>query len=135
MRKVRRVGQQIGIGWRIYSTVFTCFFVFIGLLILGPGIGPDIYADEIKSGDEVTISTCGIEARLCPHPGCGPDRHLTRIPAGTVLTVKSTKDYVIGTFRVKWFEVVYDENRGWISIYDTARTHKYEINRVRLSSG
>ena len=124
MRKVRRVGQQIGIGWRIYSTVFTCVFVFLGLLIFGPGIAPDIYADEIKPGDEVTIITPGTEARLCPYPGCGPDRHITRIPAGTVLTVKSTEDFVIGTFRVKWFEVVYEENRGWISIYDTDRARK-----------
>jgi hypothetical protein len=61
MMKVRRVGQQIGIGWRIYSSV---------------------------------------------------------------LTVKSTEDYVIGTFRVKWFEVVYGENRGWISIYDTDKVRK-----------
>ena len=124
MMKVRRVGQQIGIGWRIYSSVFTRFFVFLGLLILGPGIAPDIYADEIKPGDEVTIRTPGIETRLCPNPGCAPGRHLTRIPAGTVLTVKSTEDYVIGTFRVKWFEVVYGENRGWISIYDTDKVRK-----------
>ena len=119
MRKMRLDSQQIGIGWRIYSTVFPRFFVFLCLLILGPGIAPDIYADEIKLGNAVTIITPGIEARLCPHPGCGPDRHITRVPEGTVLTVKNTEDYVIGTFRVKWFEVVYDENRGWISIYDT----------------
>jgi hypothetical protein len=124
MRKVRLVDQQIGIGWRIYSAVFTRFFVFLGLLILGTGIALDIYADEIKPGDEVTIRTPGIEARLCPNPGCAPGRHLTRIPEGTVLTVKSTEDYVIGTFRVKWFEVVYGENRGWISIYDTDKARK-----------
>jgi hypothetical protein len=124
MRKVRLVGQQIGLGWRIYSTVFTRFFVFLCLLILEPGIAPDIYADEIKPGDEVTIITPGTEARLCPHLGCGPDRHITRIPEGTVLTVKSTEDFVIGTFKVKWFEVVYEENRGWISIYDTDKARK-----------
>jgi hypothetical protein len=124
MRKIRPDSQQIGIGWRIYCSVFTCLFVFLWLLIIGPGIVPDIYADEIKPGDAITIITPGIEARLCPHPGCGPDRHITRIPAGTVLIVKNTEDYVIGTFKVKWFEVVYDENRGWVSIYDTDKARK-----------
>jgi hypothetical protein len=108
----------------MYCSVLTRLFVFLCLLIIGPGIVPDIYADEIKPGDTVTIITPGIEARLCPHPGCRPDRHITRIPAGTVLIVKNTEDYVIGTFKVKWFEVVYDENRGWISIYDTDKAHK-----------
>ena len=108
----------------MYCSVLTRLFVFLCLLVIGPGIVPDIYADEIKPGDTVTIMTPGIEARLCPHPGCGPDRHITRIPAGTVLIVKNTEDYVIGTFKVKWFEVVYDENRGWISIYDTDKAHK-----------
>ena len=119
MREVGLDSQQNGLGWRKNSTVFARLFVFLCLLILGPWIASDIYADEIKAGDEVTIITPGTEARLCPHPGCGPDRHITRIPEGTVLPVKSTEDFVIGTFRVKWFEVVYDENRGWISIYDT----------------
>ena len=108
----------------MYCSVFTRLFVFLCLLVIGPGIVPDIYADEIKPGDTVTIITPGIETRLCPYPGCGPDRHITRIPAGTVLIVKNTEDYVIGTFKVKWFEVVYDENRGWISIYDTDKAHK-----------
>jgi len=124
MRQIRPDSQEIGIDGRIYSTVCTRLFMFLCLLIIGPGIAPDIYADEIKPGDEVTIITPGIEARLCPHPGCGPDRHITRIPAGTVLTVQNTEDYVIGTFRVKWFEVVYNENRGWISIYDTDKASK-----------
>jgi len=124
MRKIRLDSQQFGIGRRMYCSVLTRFFVFLCLLIIGPGIVPDIYADEIKPGDTVTIMTPGIEARLCPYPGCGPDRHITRIPAGTVLIVKNTEDYVIGTFKVKWFEVVYDENRGWISIYDTDKAHK-----------
>ena len=124
MIKIRLNDQELGIGWHIYSTACTRLFVFLCLLIIGPGIAPDIYADEIKPGDVVTIITHGIEARLCPLPGCGPDQHLTRIPAGTVLTIKDTADYVIGTFKVKWFEVVYDENRGWISIYDTDKAHK-----------
>jgi hypothetical protein len=124
MIKIRLDSQQIGIDWRIYSTVCTRLFVFLCLLIIGPGIAPDIYADEIKPGDEVTIITPGIEARLCPLPGCGPDQHITRIPAGTVLTIKDTADYMIGTFKVKWFEVVYDENRGWVSIYDTDKARK-----------
>jgi hypothetical protein len=124
MIKIRLNDQELGIGWHIYSTACTRLFVFLCLLIIGPGIAPDIYADEIKPGDVVTIITPGIEARLCPHPGCGPDQHITRIPAGTVLTIKDTADYMIGTFKVKWFEVVYDENRGWVSIYDTDKARK-----------
>ncbi len=103
------------------------YFPIIALLyflIIGPGIDSEIYADETQPGDKVSIVTPGIEARLCPQPGCGPDRQITRIPEGTVLTVKSTEDYAIGTFKVKWFEVVYDENRGWISIYDTNKSKK-----------
>lgn len=124
MRQIRPDSQQIVIGWRIYCSAFTRLLVSLCFLIIGPQIVPDIYAEEIKPGDAVTIITLGIEARLCPHPGCGPDRHITRIPAGTVLTVQNTEDYVIGTFRVKWFEVVYNENRGWISVYDTDKASK-----------
>ena len=124
MRKIRLAGQQFGIVWRIYRTVLTCFFVFLCYLIIGPGIHSDIYADEIRPGDKVTIVTSGVEARLCPLPGCGPDQHITRISQGTVLKVENTEDFAIGTFKVKWFEVVYEENRGWISIYDTDKTRK-----------
>jgi hypothetical protein len=124
MRRVRLDVQQLVTDRRIYITVFTCFFVFLCLLVIGPGIAPEIYADEIQPGDKVSIVTPDIEARLCPQPGCGPDRHITRIPEGTVLTIISTEDYAIGTFKVKWIEVVYDENRGWISIYDTNRSQK-----------
>ena len=124
MRKIRLAGQQIGIGWRIYRTVLTCFFVFLCYLLLESWIAPEIHADEIRPGDKVTIVTPGVEARLCQLPACGPDQHITRIPAGTVLTIKDTADYVIGTFKVKWFEVVYDENRGWVSIYDTDKARK-----------
>ena len=85
MRKVRLDGQQLVTGRRIDSTVFTCFFVLLYLLVIGPGIAPEIYADEIQPGDKVTIVTPGIEARLCPQPGCGPDRHITCIPEGTVI--------------------------------------------------
>lgn len=106
-------------GWRRYNSVLTCFFVFISWLIIGPEIELEIHADEIRSGDKVTVVTPGVEARLCPLPACGPDQHITRIPEGTVLTVENTEDFVIGTIKVKWFEVVYKENQGWISIYDT----------------
>ena len=94
------------------------------LLMIGSGVLSDIRAEEIKTGSAVTIITPGTEARLCPQPGCGPDQHITRIPEGTVLTIKGVEDYVIGTFKVKWFEVIYGENRGWISIYDTNKSQK-----------
>ena len=76
-------------------------------------------AGEVEQGDTVTIATPGIEARLCPQPMCKPDQHITRIPQGTVLKIESMLDAKIGTFKVRWFEVTYQENRGWISIFDT----------------
>jgi hypothetical protein len=124
IRKTILDGQQIRTGWRRYNSVLTCFFVFICGLIIDPGIGLEIHADEIRPGDKVTVVTPGVEARLCPLPACGPDQHITRIPEGTVLTVKNTEDFVIGTIKVKWFEVVYEQRRGWISIYDTDKTKK-----------
>lgn len=124
MRKTILDGQQMRNEWRRYNSVFTFFFVFICCLIIGPGIALEIHADQISPGDKVTIVTPGVEARLCPLPACGPDQHITRIPEGTVLKVENTEDFVIGTFKVKWFEVVYEENRGWISIYDTDKTKK-----------
>jgi hypothetical protein len=124
MRTTIPNSQQIETGWHIYGTVLSCFFVFLCYLIIGSWIAPDIHADEIRSGDKVTIVTPGIEARLCPLPACGPDQHITRIPEGTVLTVENSEDFVIGTFKVKWFEVVYEENRGWISVFDTDRAKK-----------
>jgi hypothetical protein len=103
---------------------FWCYvFIWLGMLLAltipFPGVVLNVFANETKQGDKVTIVTPGTEARLCPQPGCGPDQHIIRIPEGSVLTVKRTEDYVIGTFKVKWFEVVYQKHRGWISIYDT----------------
>jgi hypothetical protein len=124
MKKTIRNGQQIRTGWHINRTVLTCFFIFLFHLIIDPGIATEVFADEIKPGDKITIVTPGVEARLCPLPACGPDQHITRIPAGTVLAVENTAEFVIGTFKVKWIEVVYEENRGWISIYDTNMAKK-----------
>ena len=124
MRMIRLDDYQIRTGWRKYNTALTCFFVFLCYLLLESWIAPQIHADEVRSGDKVTIVTPGVEARLCPLPACGPDQHITRIPEGTVLTVENTEDFAIGTIKVKWFEVVYEESRGWISIYDTNITNK-----------
>lgn len=99
-------------------------FLFFTLAAMQTGIPSGLRADEVKMGDTVTIVTPGIEARLCPQPGCGPDQHITRIPAGTVLTIAGTDVLTIGTFNVKWFEVIYEDQRGWISIYDTDRVKK-----------
>jgi len=109
---------------RFKTKAYLPVIVFLCLLVIGPDIHSDIYADEIRPGDKVTIVTPGVEARLCQLPACGPDQHITRIPEGTVLTVENTEDFVIGTIKVKWFEVVYEENRGWISIYDTNMAKK-----------
>jgi hypothetical protein len=93
-------------------------------LILCAGMRTAAWADDVKVGDSVTIMTPGIEARLCPQPACGPDQHITRIPEGTVLTVQGKDVFAIGTFNVKWFEVVYENQHGWISIYDTDKANK-----------
>jgi hypothetical protein len=103
----------------ITVTVFIYFFSLVSAILVFPAIGSNAFAGEIKKNDKITIVTSGTVARLCPHPGCGPDKHITRIPEGTVLNIEAIEDYEIGTFKVKWFEVVYKENRGWISIYDT----------------
>jgi hypothetical protein len=99
--------------------IFICFFALLSSIVINPAIDSNAFAGEAKQNDKITIVTAGTVARLCPHPGCGPDKHITRIPEGTVLSVEGTEDYTIGTFKVKWFEVIYKENRGWISIYDT----------------
>jgi hypothetical protein len=96
-----------------------CFFALLSSIIIIAAIDSNAFAGEVKQNDKITIVTAGTVARLCPHPGCGPDMHITRIPQGTVLNVEGIEDYTIGTFKVKWFEVVYKQNRGWISIYDT----------------
>jgi hypothetical protein len=91
----------------------------MSLLALMPCVASEVPAEEVKQGDSVTIVTPGIEARLCPQPMCKPDQHITRIPQGTVLKINGIRDAKIGTFKVRWFEVTYNENRGWISIFDT----------------
>ena len=94
------------------------------LFILCSGWFMNVWADDVNVGDTVMIVTPGIEARLCPQPACGPNQHLTRIPEGSVFTILNTDVFAIGTFKVKWFEVVYENQRGWISIYDTDRAQK-----------
>ena len=79
----------------------------------------DVYAKEVKQGDEVTIVTSEATARLCPHPNCGTDHHITRIPQGTILKIEGIMTVKIGIMKVKWFEVTYKGMRGWINMYDT----------------
>ena len=116
--------QQIATGRKIYRFVLICFIVLLVFIIRYPGFDPDVCASEFKNGDKVTIITLGTQARLCPQPGCGPDEHIARIPEGTVLTIQDTEFFAIGTFKVKWFEVIYQDQRGWISIYDTDKAKK-----------
>lgn len=107
-----------------YRYVLICSGLLLTLATLFSGIKPTVWATEVKPGDTVTIVTPGTEARLCPQPGCGPDQHITRIPEGTALTIQDTEAFVIGTFKVQWFAVVYQNQRGWISIYDTDQVKK-----------
>lgn len=104
--------------------IYLPVLALMSFLFIGPVIESAVHADGTKTDGEVTIVTPGIEARLCPHPGCGPDQHITRIPAGTVLTIRGTDVFAIGTFKVKWFKVDYQNQHGWISIYDTNQAKK-----------
>jgi hypothetical protein len=121
--------QQAAAGRLFCRCVFIFLGVIISLTIRYPGIDTDVWANETKLGDNVTIVTPGTEARLCPQPGCGPDQHIVRIPEGTVLTIEGTDIFEIGSFKVKWFEVIYQNHRGWISIYDTDIAKK--IKKIR----
>ena len=114
--------QKTATNKHIFNVFFMCLFWISTIVTLSGGIAPASRAEDVKMGDIVTIVTPGIEARLCPQPGCGPDQHITRIPAGTVFTVQDTEVFAIGTFKVKWFEVIYDNQHGWISIFDTDKS-------------
>ena len=94
----------------------SCIFVFCLLF----SFSSYAFAEEIKQGDKVTIVEPGTVARLCPYPNCGQDQHITRIPEGTVLTIEGITDIKSGKLpAVKWFEVTYKNQRGWLSIYYT----------------
>jgi hypothetical protein len=99
--------------------MFTSLLMLMSLWAFISGGASEAPAGEVRQGDTVTIVTPGVEARLCPQPMCKPDQHITRIPEGTVLKIDDILDAKIGTFKVRWFEVTYKENRGWISIFDT----------------
>jgi hypothetical protein len=104
---------------KIAKKVFIYFLALLSAFLINPVTFSDAFGGEFKLKDKITIVTAGTVARLCPIPGCGSNQHITRIPEGTVLSIEGIEDFAIGTFKVKWFEVVYKENRGWISIYDT----------------
>lgn len=119
MGKVKMDARKTASGRQLNRNVNICLVWLFTLITLNSGMGSVIWANDVKMGDTATIVTPGTEARLCPRPGCGPDQHIARIPEGTVFTIQGTEVFAIGTFKVKWFEVVYDNQRGWISIYDT----------------
>lgn len=78
-----------------------------------------VYAEEIKQGDKIVIIEPGTVARLCPYPNCGENQHITRIPEGTILVVEGIMNIKETSWTVQWFEVIYNGQRGWISIYNT----------------
>ena len=81
------------------------------LLLVVPGL---------VQAEEISIITPGVLARLCPQPNCGPNKHLARIPEATALEVEGMTETQIGTLPpVKWFEVTYQDKKGWVSIFDT----------------
>jgi hypothetical protein len=123
-RKDKMNYQKTATNKQIFNVFFIYLFWLSSIGSLYVGIAPGSRAEDRKKGDIVTIVTPGTEARLCPQPGCGPDQHITRIPAGTVFTVQNTEVFAIGTFKVKWFEVIYDNQHGWISIFDTDKSKK-----------
>jgi len=93
--------------------------IIVMLMLIMVPIGSANSAMEIKKGDKVTIITQGTMARLCPYPNAMQNKHITRIPKGTILEVEGIADVKAGILSVKWFEVIYNEKRGWISMYDT----------------
>lgn len=95
------------------------FLTMLWLLVILPCTALNAHAGHVKQGDEVTIVVPGTVARLCPYPNCGQDQHITRIPEGTVLKVEGIMDVKSGRMTVQWFEVSYQGNRGWLSIFDT----------------
>ena len=124
MGNLKMNAQQATTQRHIHQYAFICtglLFVLITLLTITESV---VYANDVKPADRLTIVTPGIEARLCPQPGCGPGQHITRIPQGTILTIQNTEIFEIGTFKVKWFAVVYQNQPGWVSIYDTDQAKK-----------
>ena len=119
MKNIKMDAQQPKTQRQINQYGFIWTDLLFALMILLIGIGSAVHANDFKPAERLTIVTPGTEARLCPQPGCGPNQHITRIPQGTVLTVQNTEIFEIGTFKVKWFAVVYQDQPGWVSIYDT----------------
>ena len=79
-----------------------------------------VEAAEIKQGDTIVIITPETMARLCPFPNCGSSQHLIRILKGTKLVVEGIQSTQVGRMPpVKWFEVTYKGNKGWVSVYNT----------------
>ena len=124
MRKKRMDTQTLTANQMSVRIAFIFAQGVLILVVLCSGWLKNVWANDIDVGDTVTIVTPGIEARLCPQPACGPNQHLTRIPEGSVFTILGTDVFAIGTFKVKWFEVIYENQRGWISIYDTDRAQR-----------
>jgi hypothetical protein len=98
---------------------FNYFSVLLLLLTAAPCMASDVYVSEVKLGDKITIVRPGNVTKLCPHPDCRQGQHVTRIPRGTVLKVEGVMNVKYGNSTMKWFETIYKERRGWISIYDT----------------
>ena len=93
--------------------------VLVMLLTMAPSVETDVYANEVKLGDKVTVIGPGSVTKLCPYPDCRQGHHVTRIPEGTVLKVEGKMDVKNGDSTMIWFETTFKEKRGWISIYDT----------------
>ena len=89
------------------------------LLVMAPWVVSDVYANEVKLGDKVTVVRPGNVTKLCPYPNCRQGQHITRIPKGTVLKVEGMMNVKYDQSTMRWFETTYKERRGWISIYDT----------------
>jgi hypothetical protein len=79
----------------------------------------DIFINDVKLGDAVTVVGPGNATKLCPYPDCRQGQHVIRIPKGTVLKVEGMMNVKCGNSTMKWLETIYREKRGWISIYDT----------------
>jgi hypothetical protein len=107
----------------VVMKLLNLWIVLFGLLFVFHIAADEVCAAKIKQGDEVKIVTPGTVARLCPHPNCGQNAHIIRIPEGTVLEVEGIMNVKSGMMNVIWLEVTYKGKRGWISIFDTDKSH------------
>ena len=75
----------------------------------------------VKKGDLIRVVAFDNRACLCREPNCGYGQEIARIKTGAILEVLSHLTVRMETCDVIWYEVIYANNRGWVSEFDTDR--------------